>query len=91
MNRTIEAQLAMFVEENQKDWDQYIPLLMMAYRSAVHDIMKYTPAQLIVGRNLKLPIDLLLGCPEEEKEKSVVDYVLDMVHHYAQKNMPVTG
>ncbi len=30
-NRTIEAQLAMFVEQHQRDWDQHVPLLLMAY------------------------------------------------------------
>ena len=96
MNHTIEAQLAMFVEQDQKDWDQYVPLLMMAYRSAVHDTTKCTPAELMVGRNLRLPIDLLLGRPEE-KEESVVDYVaqlqtrLDTVHRYARENIKVTG
>ena len=47
LNRTIEAQLAIFVEENQKDWDMYVPFLLMAYRSAVHDTTKCTPAELM--------------------------------------------
>ena len=97
MNCTIEAQLAMFIEQNQKDWDQYVPLLMMAYRSAVHDTTKCTPAELMMGRNIRLPIDLLLGCPEEEKKESVVDYVaqlqthLDTVHCYARENIKIAS
>ena len=31
VNRTLEAQLAIFVNENQTDWDEYDPLLLMAY------------------------------------------------------------
>ena len=58
LNRTIEAQLAIFVSENQRDWDIYVPLLLMAYRSAVHKTTKCTPAELMFGRNLRLPIDL---------------------------------
>ena len=66
LNRTIEAQLAIFVRENQTDWDFHIPFLLMAYRSAVHDTTKCTPAELMFGRNLRLPIDLLYGRPEDE-------------------------
>ncbi len=36
-NRTLEHQLAIFVNENQKDWDQHIPLLLMSYRTAIHE------------------------------------------------------
>ena len=34
INRTWEAQLAMFVEHHQQDWDEHIPYLMLAYGSA---------------------------------------------------------
>ena len=36
-NRTLEAQLAKFVSEHQRDWDHHLQLLMMAYRTSVHD------------------------------------------------------
>ena len=35
-NRTLEAMLLKFVDENQKDWYLYLPFLMMAYWSSVH-------------------------------------------------------
>ncbi len=66
MNRTLEAQLSMFVQQHQQDWDQHIPSLMLPYRSAVHDSTKSSPARLMLGRELKLPIDLLLSRPEEQ-------------------------
>ena len=36
-NRAIEDQLPKFVDSNQWDWDTHIPLLLMAYRTAVHE------------------------------------------------------
>jgi hypothetical protein len=39
LNRTIEDMISKFVSKNQKDWDRYLPYLMMAYRSSVHDTM----------------------------------------------------
>ena len=74
-NRTLENQLAIFVEHHQKDWDDHVPLLMMSYRSAVHESTKQTPAKLMFGREVNLPLDLLFGKPPNEKVKSVDDYV----------------
>ena len=62
-NRTLENHLAIFVEQNQKDWDRWIPSLLMAYRSSVHETTKQTPACLMFGRELNLPIDLLYCRP----------------------------
>ena len=73
-NRTIEAQLSKFVDENQRDWDTHVPLLPMAYCSAVHETTGCTPAQLMMGRDSRLPIDLLIGRPEEESAHHASTY-----------------
>ena len=67
MNRTIEAQLSMFVQDHHRDWDEFIPPLMMAHRSLIHDTTKCSPAKLMLGRELRLPVDLLLGRPAQEE------------------------
>ena len=46
-NRTLETQLSLFMEDHQKDWDVYLPMLMMAYRTAIHDSTKCSPAKLM--------------------------------------------
>ena len=43
--RTIEGMLSKFVAENQGDWDSHLPILMMAYRSAVHETTSFTPCE----------------------------------------------
>ena len=53
-NRTLEAQLFKFVEDHQHDWDSYLHLLLMAYRTAVHESTGCTPASLMLGRDLRL-------------------------------------
>ncbi|CAC5397200.1 unnamed protein product [Mytilus coruscus] len=42
LNRTIEDMISKFVSKHQKDWDQYLPYLMMAYRSSVHETLGET-------------------------------------------------
>ena len=50
-NRILKAQLAKFVSKNQRDWDHHLQLLMMAYRTSVHDTTGETPAMMMIGRN----------------------------------------
>ncbi len=57
-NRTLATQLSMFVESHQRDWDEYVPYLLMAYRTAVHESTKTTPAKLMMGHEIRIPIDL---------------------------------
>ncbi|CAC5416679.1 unnamed protein product [Mytilus coruscus] len=42
LNSTIENMLVSFVSENQKNWDEYIFVLMMAYRASAHDKPEYS-------------------------------------------------
>ena len=67
-NRTLENQLATFVEDHQRDWELHLPLLVMSYRSAVHETTRLTSAMLMFRRELRVPLDLLIGRPREESE-----------------------
>lgn len=64
-HQTLLNFLAKFVSENQnqKDWDRWVPSGLLAYRSSKHETTGFTPAKLCQGRELKLPLDLLLGHP----------------------------
>ncbi|GFT12586.1 nucleobindin-2 [Trichonephila clavipes] len=64
-NRTILNNLSLMVSKNQQDWDQKVPLFLLAYRSAVHKTTGYSPSQMLFGRNLRLPCDLLFGRPPD--------------------------
>jgi hypothetical protein len=51
--------LRCFVNEAGNDWDKYLDLLQLGYNTAQHSTHKYTPFQLIYGREPKLPLDLI--------------------------------
>ena len=51
-NRTILNMLSAFVSEHQRDWVEYIPLVMMAYRSSVHESTCTTPSMMTFGREI---------------------------------------
>ena len=89
-NQTIENQLSKYVEDHQRDWDKHIPFLLRAYRTAVHETTGHSPSQLMLGRHLRLPIDLVLERPEEESPQlttSYADHLLEKVHQFAREHL----
>ena len=67
--------------------------MLMAYRTAVHETTGCTPASLMFGRDLKLPIDILYGRPETEHAQNTTSYALKLqerlekVHHFARQRL----
>ena len=92
-NRTIEDMLSKFVSANQRDWDEYLPLLLLAYRSSVHESTKQTPYMMFFGRHALLPVDLLCCPPCNETKMTSNEYVLELqerlhkVHSIARTEM----
>lgn len=56
-HRTIVNYLSKFISENQKDWDQWVPMYLFAYRSSKHESTKISPAEMHLGQDLRLPLD----------------------------------
>ncbi|CAG2243564.1 unnamed protein product [Mytilus edulis] len=74
-NRTLKQMLSMFVNEHRNDWDEHIPYLMMAYRSTVHSTTKCTPNSLMLGREIRCPVDLMFGLPNTVNDFCQIEYV----------------
>jgi len=67
--------LAKFVSENQRNWDRWIGLCLLAYRSARHEVTKISLAEMCFGRELKLSLDLLRGISPQKLEFVENNYV----------------
>lgn len=93
-NQTIENMLRNFVSNNQTDWDEYIPMLMMAYRSSEHEATGFSPCTLMLGREISLPVDLCYGSPMKENytnhtseyTRNLLNHLLK-VHEVARQNL----
>ena len=72
-NRTLEAMLSKYVNENQKNWDECLQLVMLAYRSSVQESTWQTPYFTTFGREVRLPLDIMFG--GTKSKKSVNMYV----------------
>jgi hypothetical protein len=49
--------LSHFVRKDAKNWDEYVPYAVMAYRAMPHCSTKYSPYYMVFGRDMRLPIE----------------------------------
>lgn len=61
-----------------KEWDINLPLLTLAYRSTVHEVTGFTPSFVMTGREVLLPLDIMVGVPEETQKKHLPVYVEEL-------------
>ena len=86
VNGTIDDMLSKVISKNQKDWDTFLPFLMLAYRSSLHDTLGESPNTMMFGREVLMPVDLLFGKTSQLKDVSTPEYVhnltnrMDKVH-----------
>lgn len=78
-NRTLENMLAKAIKNDQRAWDDVLPLVMMAYRSSVHDSIDETPTRMTFGRDIILPVDLIVGSPKQPPgSENLPNYISDL-------------
>ena len=74
MNKTLQNMLAKCINEEQSNWSQQLPYVMMAYRSSVHESTGYTPQFLVFGQELSLPSDCMYPDPKENTMTDIHDF-----------------
>ena len=75
-NRTLAAMLAMFVDANQKDWDDHLPYVMAAYKATQHTSTGVSPNLLMLNRELNYPLNLMVGPPPNQNmEQCPIKYI----------------
>ena len=72
-HRTLNAILGKVVSRSQRDWDEWIPYAVAAYRATAHESTGFSPNYVIFGRENRLPIDLVLGLPGNDDALASVD------------------
>jgi hypothetical protein len=94
--KTVDELLRKVVSTHQRDWDERLPIFLLAYRASTHETTGMMPANMVFGRELRLPCDLLFGAPPD-KEQSTTDYAAKLVerlyniHHYARRHLKVAS
>ena len=65
-HRTLNSMLGKVTQENQRDWDERLPFVLAAYRASVHSSTGFTPNKVFLGRENRMPVDVVMGLPSEE-------------------------
>ncbi len=79
-NQTLKSMLRKTARSEGKDWDRLIPYVLFAYREVPQASTGFSPFELLYGRTVRGPLDVLRETWEEPKAKdaNVVSYVLAM-------------
>ncbi|CAF1548390.1 unnamed protein product [Didymodactylos carnosus] len=91
--------LAIFAEHDKESWDIRLPQLALAIRAAINESTGHSPAFLMYGQELKLPLDRIYG-PEadvldELKSEEVRSYterlkaILVSAHQSIRENLEI--
>ena len=80
-NKTLKGLLKAKVQEEVNTWDDHIGACMMAYRSSIHQSTGYTPFYLMFGREMRLPIDVMIGSPEGTDEQQLYGQFATKLQH----------
>ena len=59
-NRTLKDMLAKLINNSQNDWHVWISHVLFAYRTALHASTGVTPDRMLYGREVRIPVDLLV-------------------------------
>ncbi len=68
------------MDEHQQDWDHYIQLFMLSYRSSIHESTHHMLIKVISGHKLGLPCDLEFKTPPE-KLMPVNEFVVEIKNY----------
>ena len=97
-SKTLLNMISVYVNDNQKDWDIFLPLLTSAYRSCAHDSTGLSPNQIMPGREVYQPISLAFGFPGSgDCPVSPVEYVTKLwnkmseIQVYVRKHLGIAA
>ena len=77
-NQTLKSMLRKFATQKKKDWDKLIPYVLFAYREVTQRSTRFSPFELLYGREVRGPLDVLRESwvARERNTESVVSHVL---------------
>jgi len=75
LHRTINTILGKTVSEHQRDWDTRLPFAVAAYRASKHESSGYSPNMLTLGREVRMPADIIFSAADEAATESYDTFV----------------
>ena len=83
-NKSLIEGLRHFTNDKQNNWDEYLSAVLFAYRTAPNDTRRFSPFELMFGRNPILPPDVSLLDHQSEAFWQKDDYYLRLTKKLRQ-------
>jgi len=79
-NQTLKSMLRRSATKDGKDWDKLLPYLLFAYREVPQESTGFSPFELLYGRRVRGPLDVLKETWEakEKTDESVLSHLMLM-------------
>ena len=98
-NQTIKLMIQKCCIDKPKEWDVYLPMLLFAYRNAIHQTTNYSPFELMFGRKANSPLDNFKNTilDNDDIEYNTEEYIEDLksqlgyVNKIANENLKMSG
>ena len=92
-NRTLIRMIKAYMKGQQRDWDKHLGCLAGAYRASVHETTGFTPNLLMLGREVRLPAQILYSSCTNDEFVSYSHYVeelksrMEAAHNVARQHL----
>ena len=73
-NRTMVQMIKAYLKGQEDEWDRNLGCLAAAYRATVHESTGLTPNLLVLGREVRLPAEVMFGKRAMTSETDIVNY-----------------
>ena len=82
---SVKNMLKMYIKENHRDWNFYLPLVTFNYNISVQKTTRFSPFFLLYNREAKVPLDMALNISDDftfgRKYKNNYEETQELVKH----------
>lgn len=87
-----------YLKGQQREWDRHLGCLAAAYRATPHEATSMTPNMLMLGKEVRLPAQVMFGSNSSESEVTSYGAYVDSLrsrmqhaHDIARENLKTSG
>ena len=79
-NRTLKSMLRRVLDEEKRNWDRMLPYVLFAYREVPQATVGFSPFELLYGREMRGPLDVLKEewIENPNAETDILSYILQV-------------
>ena len=86
LNQTMVMMIRAYLKGRPTSWDENLGIIAGAYRASTHETTGYTPNKLMLGRENRMPIDVIYPLPKKECQQSYGEYVTNLQKEISTAN-----